>query len=153
MNIHKLGEKQNIKINNLKQENDKLSKIQEKTTIANFRKNFQISNDLEIIVKKDNKVQVDTDYIGTGAKIEIREKESKKILQEYVCLIYGDVSGDGKISAIDYTLIKNDIMGVKKITDPKQKLVANVYEDNKISALDYTLIKNHIINVKKIELR
>ncbi len=153
VNIHKLGEKQNIKINNLKQENDKLSKIQEKTTIVNFRKNFQISNDLEIIVKKDNKVQVDTDYIGTGAKIEIREKESKKILQEYVCLIYGDVSGDGKISAIDYTLIKNDIMGVKKITDPKQKLVANVYEDNKISALDYTLIKNHIINVKKIELR
>ena len=68
-------------------------------------------------------------------------------------MIYGDVSGDGKISAIDYTLIKNDIMGVKKITDPKQKLVANVYEDNKISALDYTLIKNHIINVKKIELR
>ena len=76
---------------------------------------------------------------------------TKQVIQEYLCLLYGDVNGDGKITAVDYTLIKNHIMDVKKITSQIQTLGADVNQDNKITAVDYTLIKNHIMDVKKIE--
>lgn len=154
INIHKLGENQKIKVNNLKQENENLSKIGEKVTVANFKKNFEISSDLEIIVNNSkNETLKETDFVGTGAKVQIREKTSKKILQEYECIIYGDVDGNGKISAMDYTLIQNHIMEIQAITNLKQKLAADVYNDNKISAMDYTYIQNHIMEVQKIELR
>ena len=81
------------------------------------------------------------------------EKQYDIVLEEYECLIYGDINGDGKISAMDYTLIKNHIMDVKKITDTNMKLTADINGDNKISAMDYTLIKNDIMDVKKLEIK
>ena len=54
---------------------------------------------------------------------------------------------------MDYTLIKNHIMDVKKITDINMKLTADINGDNKISAMDYTLIKNDIMDVKKLEIK
>lgn len=153
VNVHKLGENQKIKINNLKQENGRLSKIQERTIMSEFKKNFEISNDLEIIIQSENKVLLDKDYVGTGAKVQIREKASNIVLQEYICVIYGDVNGDGKISAMDYTLIENHIMEIQPIVSPYKKITANVNNDKRISAMDYTLIENHIMNIKKIEAR
>ena len=107
-----------------------------------------------IIVKnKDNNILKDDSYITTNTQVQIIEKQSKQVLQEYTCIIYADVNCDGKISALDYTLIKNHIMDVQKITDVNAKAAANVNGDNKISALDYTLIKNHIMDVQKITLK
>lgn len=154
VNIHKLEENQKFKVNNLKQENEILSKIKEKTTVSNFKKNFEISSNLEIVVKNNkNEILKDTDFVGTTTRVEIIQKEDKKVLQEYECLIYGDVNRDGKISAMDYTIIQNHIMEIQLINNQKQKLAADVYYDNKISAMDYTYIQNHIMDIQKIPLR
>lgn len=56
----------------------------------------------------------------------------------------GDVNGDGKISSLDYMLIKNDIMGVRKLTDVERKR-ADISKDGKISSLDYMMIKKIIM--------
>ena len=74
-------------------------------------------------------------------------------IESYTCLIYGDINGDGKISAMDYTLIKNHIMEVKRIIQENQKWTADVNGDGKISAMDYTLIKNDIMGIKKIPVK
>lgn len=154
INVHKLKENQKLKLNNLKIENDNLSKIPEKTTVTNFKKNFEISSDLDVLVKNaKGELLKETDYVGTCTKVQIVEKQSKQLLQEYECLIYGDVNGDGKITAMDYTIIQNHIMEIQFITNLKEKLAADVYYDNKISAMDYTYIQNHIMEIQKITLR
>lgn len=58
----------------------------------------------------------------------------------------GDVNKDGKISASDYVLIKNQIMGTMSL-DNKAKTVADVNGDGKISASDYVMVKNYIMGV------
>ena len=88
---------------------------------------------------------------GGGTIIEIYRGED--CIQTYTCKLYGDVNGDGKISAMDYMLIKNKIMEVKDITGTIQKDVADVNSDGKVSALDYMLIKNDILDVKKIDIK
>lgn len=154
VNTHELKQGQKIKINNLKDTNGNLSKIGEKVTLASLKKNFELSADLEIIAKNNkNIVLKDSDIVGTGTKVEIIEKATNKVLQEYECIIYGDVNGDGKISAMDYTLIENHIMEIEFIQNAKQKLAADVYSDNKISAMDYTYIENHIMEIELILLR
>ena len=154
VNVHKLEEGQNVELGTLKEENDKISKIGEKVSVTDFKKKIKLSDKLDIIVKnKDNNILKDDSYITTNTQVQIIEKQSKQVLQEYTCIIYADVNCDGKISALDYTLIKNHIMDVQKITDVNAKAAANVNGDNKISALDYTLIKNHIMDVQKITLK
>lgn len=148
INVTELKENQVIKINNIKVENGSLSKINEKTTKEDFIENFEISSDFEIQIDNNDK-----EFITTNTIIDIVDKESKKIIKRYYCLIYADINEDGKISAMDYTYIKNHIMDVKKINNGISRKIADVSNDGRISALDYTLIKNHIMDVKKIEPR
>ena len=150
VNVIKLAKDIKIDIKKYKVENNKISCIGAKVKIDDFLKNINLSSNLTVTIEKTNKNQ---EYIGTNTKLVIKEKEHQLVLKEYDCLIYGDINGDGKISALDYTLIKNHIMDVKKITDANMKLTADVNGDNKISALDYTLIKNDIMDVEKITLK
>ena len=58
----------------------------------------------------------------------------------------GDVNNDGNITASDYVLIKNHIMGTTTLND-NAKGAADVNKDGNISASDYVLVKNYIMGV------
>lgn len=152
INIHKLSENQKIKVNNLKQENENLSKIGEKATVANFKKNFEISSDLEIIVNNNkNETMKETDFVGTGAKVQIREKTSKKVLQEYECIIYGDVDYDGEITSVDLLKIQRFILELEKFNKLSLK-AGNTYKDGeKPSSADLLRIQRHILGISALE--
>ncbi|WP_416325037.1 dockerin type I domain-containing protein [[Eubacterium] hominis] len=62
----------------------------------------------------------------------------------------GDVNGDGKISSMDYVLVKNHILNIKKLSGNAAK-AADVNGDGKISSMDYVLIKNHILGISQIK--
>ena len=64
-------------------------------------------------------------------------------------VVKGDVDGDGQIRSIDYALVKNDILNIKKLSGAFLK-AGDVYGDGKIRSIDYSLIKNDILNIKKI---
>ena len=84
--------------------------------------------------------------IASGDTINIKtDREEKK----YTIIIYVDVNGDGKITATDYMMIKNDIMDIKKLTE-LEKICADVSRDNNITASDYMMIKNDIMDIKPI---
>lgn len=154
VNVHEKKEEQTIELIDIKEDNGKLSKIGEKVKVGEFREKIRLSDNLEMIIKDAKEKELAEDsYITTNTQVQIRTKEEKEVVQEYTCLIYGDVNCDGKISALDYTLIKNHIMDVQKVTDYNAKLAADVDGNNRISALDYTLIKNHIMDVQKITLK
>ena len=151
VNVVELNEEDvKIEIKDYKVEENTISKIGQKVKIEDFLKSIEVSDNLIVKVETPNEKQ---EYIGTNTKIVICEKTTNFEVAEYNCLIYGDINGDGKISSLDYTLIKNDIMEVKKITDEAMKQAADVNGDGKISSLDYTLIKNDIMEVKKIEIK
>ncbi len=56
----------------------------------------------------------------------------------------GDVNNDGGITASDYVLIKNHIMGTNILSGAAQS-AADVNKDGTISASDYVLVKNYIM--------
>lgn len=78
-------------------------------------------------------------YANTGDDEETTSKPYKK----------GDVNNDGKISSMDYVLVKNHILNIKKLTGEAAK-AADVNGDGKISSMDYVLIKNDILGIAKI---
>lgn len=62
----------------------------------------------------------------------------------------GDVNGDGKITSMDYVLVKNHILGIKKLSGAGAK-AADVNGDGKITSMDYVLIKNDILGISHIK--
>lgn len=61
----------------------------------------------------------------------------------------GDVSGDYKVTSLDFIKIKNHIMKTKTMTDDELKR-ADVNGDGKVTSLDFIKVKNHIIGTNKL---
>lgn len=120
----------------------------EENTVADIKS--KIITDLEVqIVNNKNELLKDTDIVGTGTKILI--KEDGKILREYKIIIYGDVNGDGKISSVDLLVLQRHILEIEKIEDIYRK-AANIRKNgNKPTSVDLLLIQRHILKLQLIE--
>ena len=88
--------------------------------------------------------------IATGQTLKITISENETIKTYTLTVVEkGDVDGDGRIRAVDYSLVKNDLLGIKKLSGAFAK-AADIDGDGNIRAVDYSLIKNDILNIKKI---
>lgn len=125
--------------------------------ITNIKSQSTISKMIETLNKIDSevKVEIDTnhhannnDYISTDMILKINTPDEKTYA--YTFIIKGDVNCDGKISSVDYVLVKNHILNITKIEGTMSKS-ADVNKDGYIKSVDYVLIKNHILNISEIK--
>ncbi len=118
-----------------------VSNIVLSTNVEELKQKIKTDNRIRILDK--NRTEKNNEaIIGTGDIIQILDENSSLI--EYSVVIYGDVNGDGIISATDYVLIKNHIMDVSKLQGISN-LAADKNNDGVISAVDYVLVKNYIM--------
>jgi beta-N-acetylglucosaminidase len=86
--------------------------------------------------------------VGTGSVIRVVDQDDKTTYN-YTVVMYGDVNGDGVITASDYILIKNYIM--KKTTLSQVSLKgADSNKNGTVTASDYVVIKNYILGKTNI---
>lgn len=79
---------------------------------------------------------------GTGAKVQLL-KSNGELYKEYTLIIFGDVNGDGAVSAADYGAVKNVVLG--STLSGVYAFAADVNGDSAISAADYGAIKNCVL--------
>lgn len=94
-----------------------------------------------INIKDRNNLSKTSGTINTGDKIIIGTGFETETLE---IVIYGDINGDGNISAIDLLNIQKSILGYTTLTGPYAK-AADVNKDSKISAIDLLNIQKHIL--------
>ena len=82
----------------------------------------------------------------TGDKVTISGTNGTKT---YDVVIFGDINGDGQITAVDYVNVKNYIMNRSNLTDSYLK-AADVNKDGQVTAVDYVQIKNSIMGKSNI---
>ena len=81
--------------------------------------------------------------IGTGSDIVVTDSDGKT-KYNYRVVIYGDVNGDGVITAGDYVNIKNYIMKKKSLSAVALR-GADSNKSGSVTASDYVIIKNYIL--------
>ena len=86
--------------------------------------------------------------IGTNSTITITDEDGKT-KYSYKVVIYGDVNGDGNITAGDYVNIKNYILNKNNLNTVAIK-GADVNKSGTITASDYVIIKNYIMKKTNI---
>lgn len=77
---------------------------------------------------------------GTGAIINIKNSGGI-VVDTYTVIIFGDVNGDGEITANDYANIKDATLG-KTIDGEANNVAGDVNGDNSITANDYANVKD-----------
>lgn len=115
-----------------------------KKTYSSYFKNDILELSKTLIIPVYENMPSIVEYPGTMDIITIDEND---IVEP--TYLKGDVDGNGSITAVDYMLIKNHIMGVSLLTDDHLTR-ADVNKDGNITAVDYMLIKNHIMGVSKL---
>lgn len=127
-------------ISNLDYKNMTVSKIKSYiTTIYTV----QIENHKGEVLK-------DNELAGTGSKIKIIN-EKGEVKAKYLILLYGDVTGDGKINSVDLLVLQRHILEIQKI-DEIFKKAGNIKKDGKKpTSVDLLLIQRHILELKLIE--
>ncbi|MCI8654902.1 MAG: SH3 domain-containing protein [Clostridia bacterium] len=119
----------------------------EQNTVTDIKQKIVTNLGVEI-VNKDNRVLEETDIVGTGAKVRI--KENNYILREYVVIVYGDADGDGKITSIDLLVIQRHILQIEQMKEIYRK-AANISKKGiKPTSVDLLIIQRHILKIEQI---
>lgn len=117
-------------------------------TVADIKEKIITSLEIEI-VNNENKILQDTDIVGTGTKIRI--KENNHILREYTIIIYGDSNGDGKINSVDLLVIQRHILEIEHLKEIYKK-ASNVSKRGiKPTSVDLLIIQRHILKLHVLE--
>lgn len=117
-------------------------------TVADIKQ--KITTDLEIeIVNYKNQILQDTDLVGTGSKIRV--KEDGKILRQYQIIIYGDADGDGKITSIDLLVLQRHILEIEPMEAIFRKATNINKNGKKPTSVDLLLIQRHILGLQIIQ--
>lgn len=90
---------------------------------------------------------VNTGIVGTGNIVRISNGASTRT---YTIVIYGDVSGDGVVNALDLLRVQKHIIGASPLSGVYLE-AANVKKTGSVSALDLLKIQKHIIGAAPIE--
>lgn len=64
-------------------------------------------------------------------------------------VLYGDINGDGKIGAVDYSMLKRHVMKTLKLSE-KQLSGADVNGDGRVNSVDYSMVKRHVMKTYEI---
>ena len=86
--------------------------------------------------------------IGTGSTITVTDSDGKT-KYGYKVVMYGDVNGDGAITASDYVNVKNYIMKKNNLSVAALK-GADSNKSGSVTASDYVIIKNYIMKKTNI---
>jgi hypothetical protein len=84
--------------------------------------------------------------IGTGYRISINGSNSETL----IVVIYGDVSGDGKINALDLLKIQKNILGTASLNG-SYKEAADPSHDGSVNALDLLKVQKNILGSGSID--
>ncbi len=110
----------------------------------------KITTDLDIeIVNYQNQPLKETDIVGTGTKIRI--KEEGKLLRQYQIIVYGDTNGDGKINSIDLLVLQRHILEIEPVEEIFRKASNISKNGKKPTSVDLLLIQRHILGLQIIE--
>ena len=89
--------------------------------------------------------------IGTGVKLELYDADNM-LLASYPLLIYGDINGDGKISAMDLLAMQKHLLKMVFL-EGDYLSAADLNNSDTVSAIDLLALQKHLLKMTTISQR
>ena len=118
-------------------------------TVQDIKNKIETAYKIEIY-NKENEVLLDNQLVGTGSTLKCFDSNGDVVI-EYNFILYGDVSGDGKINSVDLLVLQRHILQLELLDGLKLK-AGNIDKNGKNpTSRDLLLIQRHILGFKLIE--
>lgn len=127
---------------------DYITGVSPDTEASVFLKNLSVSGGGTVKLL-NNAGSENTGKVGTGNKVAVYDA-SRKLKKTCEVVLYGDVSGDGKISIKDVMLVNRHILG-KGTLKGSSFTAGEVSRDGKLSIKDIMMINNAILGKSKLQ--
>lgn len=124
-----------------------LSGVAAGTDVSTFITGLGASAGTTVTVYKADGKTVQSGSLGTGNVVEVVKGTQK---QRYIVIIYGDVNGDGSITALDLLKVQKHILKTSVLTGYYLQAANVKRSGNSVTALDLLKIQKHIIGAAKI---
>lgn len=118
------------------------------TDVNTFITNFNVKNGTAKVFGVNEKEKT-SGVIATGDSIVVYDLEGTQKMR-FSIVIYGDASGDGKISIIDLALVQKHLLEVTKLSG-YFSTASDVNKDGKISILDLARVQKHLLEIEQIQ--
>lgn len=106
----------------------------------------ELDGNIQICVKRADGSAVADGSVATGMVITITTGGSTV---DYSVVLRGDVNGDGRMSALDYVMVRKYLDSATSLEGAYYK-GADTNGDGNVSALDYVILRNHLDNKSTI---
>lgn len=103
---------------------------------------------LQHITAEKGTASLSTETVGTGTLLEIHDAEGT-LLAAYPVIIYGDVTGDGRISAIDLLAVQKHLLKMTSLEDVFF-VAADINRSSTTSAVDLLALQKHLLKMTTI---
>ena len=135
-------------LNNLaiKNNNTSLFGFQLGTAASTLSQNILKQNANSVVKITDSSNKEKSSSLSTGDKVTITSNGETKT---YVIVLYGDISGDGKIDAKDLLLMRKYLLKEKTLSGVYLE-AAKVNKGSTVNAKDLLLLRKHLLGTSKI---
>ena len=116
------------------------------TTIIDI-KNKAISGATITIKDASGTVKSDGSLIATGDQINIKNSAGE---ENYVYVLYGDLTGDGEINSADLLKLRQHLLGINNLGGA-YATSANVTKDSEINSADILKIRQYLLGMSNID--
>ena len=88
--------------------------------------------------------------LATGDKLRVFDSTGKVVKKEYSVIIFGDVTGDGAVNALDLVYVKRHVWGVSKLEGIYKQAGGASHTGGDVGPLDLVYVKRHVWGVSEI---
>ena len=115
-------------------------------SVEEFLTNLSVTNGTVSIISAGEPKT--TGIIVTGDILQLKDSDGA-VFKEYPLLIYGDVDGDGDITAIDLLRVQKHLLEFISL-DGAYLSSADVDKDGEVSVIDLLRIQKHLLEIQII---
>ena len=121
--------------------------VTEKTSVSSFLENFKNKQFIKVFDSKGDEVTSDTAALATGYTVSIMNGDTK--YQTLTVVVLGDVSGNGRIDAVDYQRLRLNLFGNYELEGAYLE-AAKVSGKDKPTSVDYQRLRLHLFGTYNI---
>lgn len=118
-----------------------ITKLSENLSVSTFLKNFTVKNGSIKLYTASGSAKT-SGTVATGDVLRLLNS-SGSVQKSYTLVLYGDVSGDGKISMVDLLSVHRNLSNLSSLSGA-YKTAADINRDGSLSMADMLAIHRHL---------
>lgn len=142
------GNSGSYEINGYRTNGSYISMVDPGTTASAFKSHFVLNGNASVVLSDDSGTPYgENDLIRTGTNVTIFSGQN--VLAQYRVVIYGDISGDGRIDIVDFAYMESQMLQHLELSGLRAE-AADINGSGTVDIVDFAYMKSKMLGMLEI---